>query len=1059
MLEASTILRDGHYETGLLWSRPDVELPDNRAAALTQLHHTERKLDRDARLAGRYTDVIDGYIKDGYARKVTPEEISRSERQWYLPHHGVICPKKPDKLRVVFDAAARCRGTSLNENLLTGPDLANSLIGVLLRFRQRPFPVSADIQAMYHQVRVTEADQPALRFLWRGFDRKREPDTYQMQVHVFGAASSSCVANYALRKCASENAVEFPEAAAAVERRFYVDDYLDSLDTADEADHLQNTLTAMLKRGGFHLTKWVTPHKREADSTQRDLDLDDAPMERALGVYWNVGRDCFVFMVTKMDRECTKRCILSQVSSIFDPLGMAAPFVMRAKGLLQRIWMQGYDWDQEIDNEDLCSAWHEWLDDLSDLDMFCMNRCYRPTPAPPVDCQLHVFCDASLLGFGAVAYFRLSLEDESVWCSFVMAKCRVAPVRQMSVPRLELQAAVLAVRLSAQLGQEHDVRIDSVHFWSDSRTVLQWIRSESRRFHTFVANRVAEIHDSSAVDSWRHVPGVMNPADMVSRGCRAAELCQEGSDWLRGPGFLWLPPAEWPVESGTEEEDHSEDRCAITVTTTLEPVINPANYSSWLRLLRVTAWTRRFAKNCRMPRTDRHRGPLTAPEIHEAELSWLRRAQNDDFQPELNALKQRMPLPRRSRLLALSPYLDGDGLLRVGGRIERAALPYESRHQILLFPSHQVTRLIVSDRHRRLCHSGPDHVLCSLRQRYWIVRGRSAVKKWTADCFYCKRRRAAPRPPLMAELPAGRVESTGPPFRRVGIDYFGPITVKKMRKSEKRYGCLVTCLATRAVHIEIAHSLDTDSLIMALRRMIARRGRPSQIYSDNGTNLKAGEKELRLCLQRLNQAQLADALTQEQVDWCFSPPASPHFGGSWERLVRSAKRALYAVIGDRAVTDEMLLTVMAEVEGLLNSRPLTHVSTDPNDYEALTPNHFLLGHASPNLPPGIFEDGDLCSRRRWRHTQRLVDHIWKRWRREYLPTLTVRQKWTGETRPLRTGDLVLIVEDDEPRGHWPLARVVRPIPGADGRVRAAEVKTAGGVYTRPTARLCLLEEG
>ena len=881
-----------------------------------------------------------------------------------------------------------------------------------------------------------------------------------MQVHVFGAASSSCTANYALRRCASENALDFPEAAAAVQSRFYVDDYLDSLDTTDEADHLQRTLTEMLKRGGFHLTKWVTPHKQEGDLTQRDLDLDDAPVERALGVHWDVGRDCFVFKVAKFDRECTKRGILSRVSSVFDPLGMLSPSVMRAKGLLQRLWLRGYEWDHEIDDGDLVRAWHEWLDELSDLDSFCMDRCYRISAAPPVDCQLHVFCDASLAGFGAVAYFRLCLEDGSVWCSFVMAKCRVAPLRQMSVPRLELQPAVMAVRLADLLRQEHDFEIGSVYFWSDSRTVLQWIRSESRRFHMFVENRVAEIQDSSAVGSWRHVPGFMNPADIVSRGCRAADLCGDDSDWLRGPSFLWQSPDQWPEKGDAEEEeDRTEDRCAVMATTTPEPVIDPAGYSSWPRLLRVTAWVRRFAENCRTPRADRPYGPLSVTELRAAEMTWLRRAQSDNFSPELDALGRQRPLPRRSRLLALSPYLDGDGLLRVGGRLERAPISYENRHQILLSPSHEVTRLVVTDKHRRLSHSGPDHVLCSLRQRYWILRGRSAVKRWTAACFYCKRRRVTPRPPLMADLPAGRVDMAGPPFSSVGVDYFGPMLVKKMRKSEKRYGCLVTCLATRAVHTEIAHSLDTDSLIMALRRMIARRGRPRQIYSDNGTNLRAGERELRRCLRELNQAQLADALVQEEVDWRFNPPASPHFGGSWERLVRSTKRALHAVIGDRAVTDEMLLTVMTEVEGLLNSRPLTHISTDPDDYQALTPNHFLLGRASPNLPPGNFEDGDLCSRRRWRHTQRLVDHVWKRWRRDYLPTLTVRQKWTKETRPLKTGDLVLIVEDDEPRGHWPLARVVRTLSGADGRVRAAEVKTASVVYTRPTARLCQLDEG
>ena len=244
---------------------------------------------------------------------------------------------------------------------------------------------------------------------------------------------------------------------------------------------------------------------------------------------------------------------------------------------------------------------------------------------------------------------------------------------------------------------------------------------------------------------------------------------------------------------------------------------------------------------------------------------------------------------------------------------------------------------------------------------------------------------------------------------------------------------------------------------MALRRMIARRGRPQQICSDNGTNLKAGERELRKCLLELNQTRVADAMSQQEIDWRFNPPASPHFGGVWERVVRSAKRALEAIIGRDVITDEMLLTVMAEVEGLLNSRPLTHVSTDPNDLQALTPNHFLIGRASPNLPPGIFDDKDLSCRRRWRHAQRVVDHFWKRWRREYLPELTVRRKWLRETRNLEAGDLVLVVEDSEPRGHWPLARVMKPFSGSDGRVRSAEIKTAGGTYVRPVSRLCLLE--
>ena len=1066
VLNDSIRLTDGHYETKLMWKRPNGKLPDSRAAALIRLRHTERKLDRDKEMTQMYTDTIEGYVKEGYAKKLmaddTPED---NKREWYLPHHGVVNPKKPGKVRVVFDAAARSGGTSLNEELLTGPDLANSLIGVLLRFRQRPFPISADIKAMYHQVRVAEEDQPALRFLWRGADRQKPPDTYQMQVHVFGAASSSCAVNFALQKCAADNEMEFPEAAAAVRSRFYVDDYLDSVDTAEEADAMVVSLTSLLKRGGFDLTKWKIPHRQLHDETARqDLDLDQTPIERALGVCWDVQQDKLVFKVTRMEKPCTKRDILSQVSSVFDPLGMLAPYVMRAKALIQELWTRSYDWDQEIDDAELLKRWDEWLTELEDLNGFEVNRCYRPMSLSSVSCkttrQLHVFCDASLLGFGAVAYFRLDRGDGHIWCSFVMAKGRVAPVRQLTVPRLELQSAVMAVRLGDLIRKEHDVTIESTHYWSDSSTVLCWIRSESRRYHTFVANRVAEIQDSSKVNDWRHVPGSMNPADIVSRGCSASELCKNECDWLKGPSFLSLPPETWPAEPShdIQQVDSTEEKIVtVTAVTQPDPVIQPAKFSSWSRLLRVTAWVRRFGKNCKAEKEDRSRGPLSVTELRDAEAICLRQAQADEFPAELDALRRKVALSRRSRLLPLSPYLDADGLIRVGGRLRHAKVEHESRHQVVLSPDHHVTRLIITDRHRRLAHSGPDHVLCSLRERFWILRGRATVKKWTAPCWLCKKRRATPNPPVMADLPASRVNSLGPPFSAVGLDFFGPITVRKLRKTEKRYGCIFTCMVTRAVHIEVAHTLDADSFVMALRRMIARRGRPQQIFSDNGTNLKAGERELRACLRELNQNQVADAMTQEDIDWRFNPPASPHFGGVWERVVRSAKRALVAIIGQNTVTDEMLLTVVTEVEGLLNSRPLTHVSADPNDLQALTPNHFLIGRASPNLPPGIFDDSDMSHRRRWRHAQRLIDHFWKRWRREYLPELTVRRKWLQETRNLETGDLVLVVDENELRGLWPLARVVKPFRGSDGRVRSAEIKTAGGTYVRPVARLCLLE--
>ena len=356
-----------------------------------------------------------------------------------------------------------------------------------------------------------------------------------------------------------------------------------------------------------------------------------------------------------------------------------------------------------------------------------------------------------------------------------------------------------------------------------------------------------------------------------------------------------------------------------------------------------------------------------------------------------------------------------------------------------------------------LMHTGTDHTLNEVRQRYWIPRGRAQVKRVLFECAFCRNRRARPQHPRMADLPTDRFDDSRP-FSTVGMDYFGPLTVKRFRKTEKRYGLLVTCLATRAVHLEVSNSLDTDSFLMAFRRFVARRGRPKKVFSDNGTNLKGGERELREALTGWNQEKIADQLSQQQIEWHFNPPAASHMGGIWERLVGSVKRALAVVLGNEVTTDETLTTVFCEVENIINSRPLTHVTEDARDLTALTPNHFILGKGSRCLPPGVFSNHELHARKRWRYTHVLTDHLWQRWRKEYLHTLVHRRKWQADRKDLAVGDLVLLAESDTPRGHWPLARVSQVFPGPDGRVRTVRLTTAaGGAYTRPATKAALLE--
>ena len=425
----------------------------------------------------------------------------------------------------------------------------------------------------------------------------------------------------------------------------------------------------------------------------------------------------------------------------------------------------------------------------------------------------------------------------------------------------------------------------------------------------------------------------------------------------------------------------------------------------------------------------------------------------------------------------LNPRLK-EGLLRVGGRLVHAPLGDERKHPVILPYKHHVTDLIIKQCHENLGHMGQESVLSSLRETVWIVKGRSAVRRVVRRCMTCQRQRSAcPGKQFMADLPEVRLVPEKPPFSYVGVDYFGPLQVKQGRSRVKRYGCLFTCLTTRAVHIEIAHSLDTDSMINALRRFISVRGYPEQIRSDQGSNFIKADKELKEAIEEWNEHKINNFCRQKKIEWIFNPPSASHMGGAWERMIRSVRQILKAIFKEQLVSDEVLSTVMAEVVNILNSRPLTRNSDSALDEQPLTPNHLLHLRPCPDLPPGIFDKDDLSCRRAWRQAQYLANLFWLRWTREYLPNLLERKKWNTLRRNLEVGDLVLLADESFPRGKWPLGRVVEVMPSRDGLVRTVRVKTSCTVatrakrqrkgelpsgesmtvLTRPVTKLCFLE--
>ena len=756
------------------------------------------------------------------------------------------------------------------------------------------------------------------------------------------------------------------------------------------------------------MTKWVSndrlvlesiPVEDRAKGTKElDLTCDVLPVERALGVSWFVEADQFGFKVFIKDRPCTRRGILSAVSSLYDPLGMAAPFILPAKLLLQDLCRRGLGWDDEVPDLHL-TRWRAWVDDLPKISRIAIGRCVKPVKSLDItSCQIHHFCDASQVAYGAVSYLRLVDMQGRIFCSFLIGKSRLAPLKVTTIPRLELTAATVLVQLNKILTKELQIPIDKVTFWTDSMTAIRYIANESKRFHTYVANCVAFIREESSLSQWRYTDSKSNPAGEASRGVTADVFVRNGR-WFKGPVFLLTTESEWAdhvQESAELTENDPEIKkepksFAVPVSKLYASVVRIVKrFSSSMNLLKFIAMClhcqRRFRLRKREPGPNGHGNvgplslePMSCQDLDFAERELIMFDQRNAFPEEIETIKKGGCVKKSSCLAKLSPVLIG-GVLRVGGRLSRAPLPDESRHQIIISKDSPLGVLLIRFFHEKSGHSGREYVLALLRKRFWLIRANTTARSVLSSCFQCKRRHGPAGEQKMADLPRSRVTPDQPPFTCVGIDYFGPFLVRQKRSLVKRYGAIFTCLALRAVHLEISHTLDTDSFILALRRFIARRGQVKEIRSDNGTNFTGAEKELRVMISSWNQAKIHDTLLQKGIKWVFNPPAASHHGGVWERLIRSTRKILGALTKEQVLDDECLQTLLCEAESIINGRPLTKVSDDPNDLEPLTPNHLLLLRQNESLPPGLFEKNDTYSRRRWRQVQYLANVFWGRWK-------------------------------------------------------------------------------
>lgn len=1086
----------GQWVAPLPFREPRYRLPDNRQQVLKRATILDNSLRKNPIKCEHALTFMQRIFDAKHAELAPP--LKEDEECWFLPIFSVYHPKKPDQVRMVFDSSAQCNSVSLNNVLLTGPDFTNSLLGVLLRFRLDNIGAMADIQQMFHCFKVREDHRNYLRFFWYlDNNPQKQLVEYRMCVHVFGNSPSPAVATYGLRRTAHIAEDKYgSDVRSFVERNFYVDDGLISMSSPEEIVSLmERTKQALLEEGGLRLHKFVSnssdvmshfPTEDLAkDLMSLDLIKENLPIQRSLGLSWNLRTDSFTFRLSLDEKPYTRRGVLSCLNSFYDPIGFVAPVLVRGKLLLRKFIEESTDWDQHLP-EQYQVEWDQWKQQLPFLENLEIPRPYLPvSPEKLFKREVHVFTDASEEAIATVAFLRAEDQDGNLHCGFIMGKGKVAPKKAVTIPRLELCAAVLGIEISKIIKEQLDIDPKEMHFHTDSKVVLGYIYNRTRRFYTYVSNRVEKIHKVSSPEQWSYVPSEHNPADQATRPVSVESM--KNSLWLCGPK-QWFHQYQNTVKTADETVplehelvDSESDKEIRPILTVKKLHIGESSlgtgkftkYSTWNGLVAGIARLKHIARA--WSGTSQCRGWHSCNKAKdvklylETEKHIIREVQNEAFLEEIRCIRENKDLNRGSSLLKLHPFLDSDGIVRVGGRLSKSDLSNHERNPIIIPGKHHIATLLVRHYHQLTKHQGRHFTEGSIRSAgYWITGAKRIVSSVIYNCVTCRKMRRKPEHQIMADLPQDRL-SPGPPFSSVGVDTFGPWEVAARRTRgglahAKRWAVMFSCLSSRAVHIEVVEEMSSSSFINALRRFVAIRGRVQEFRSDRGTNFVGSTESLGFHTINVGDGPVGQFLLDNRAVWIFNPPYSSHMGGAWERMIGLTRRILDSLLitgTAKKLTHETLVTFLAEACAIINSRPLVPVPTDPEYPFILTPYTLLTQKTDKGgEPPGPFDEKDAF-KAQWKRVQLLADLFWKRWRREYLVTLQSRQKWTQHQKNLSVGDVVLLKDISAHRCDWKMAVVDQVFPSlSDKRVRKVQLRVnKNGVntfYTRPVTETVLL---
>ena len=1020
-------------------------LQDNRDQALKFMEKIETRLNKSQTKAAEFRKQFDDYVNRGVFRLLTDEEMSaHTGPVFYVTYHEV---EKEDSattpLRIVMNSSLKYRGKSLNDILMKGPNTLSDLFKIQLKFRCYVFPMVCDIKKMYHSIKTTNQELHLRRIVYRDLDPSKPVKTYGITTVNFGDRSAGTIATVALHKTAQIYQDINKEASQKIQDDSYVDDITTGAEDEEGYQSLKKHVPEILSKGNFSLKGIITAGESNEEAVAL---LGAGEYGRVLGIQWDPEKDVLLVKVrinfskkernvrtgndlsleeipTVMTLTLTRRLLLSVVNSCYDPYGVFVPLTIQMKILLRNLHGKeaNLTWDEPLSDE-IKSKWVEVLIKIKEAENTTFRRCVklnRKAVGKPI---LIICTDGSEDAMCATAHIRWKFEDGSVHVLLWAAKSRVTPLVKLTIPRIEMSASVLGVRLSKAVQESSIWEFEEIVHIIDASCVLATLKNNTTALGEWWGNRIQECLNSTDISQWWHIRSKLNIADLGTRTNATVVDINEQSEWQNGPAWMYLPRKDWPITQEVTSQvpnDALVRRHIAAHATVVEPLIPYSKYTgkSYQFIINLTARVLKVGHSKSFKITD-----LTPEDLEKAEQYVIK-----------SSMKMTRQELKKGHLASLRPEENENGVICLNSRaLEGLQTHYDNKEFPILCEKDPVAYLWMKKVHWE-DHSGVTRTVAKSRRKFWITHARKLASRIKHFCFVCRLLDKMLAQQIMAPLPTSRLRMS-PTFHEISIDLFGPYEIKdtvKGRSRKKVWGFVLSCLASRAIHIDVTEDYSMDSALQTLSRFMSLRGRPARIVSDKGSQLVAASEDLK---------RLQTWAAARSIKWHTVPAEGQHQNGASEALINSIKRSLTHIVGNQTLTFAGLQTVFYEVATLINARPIGIVSgSDPTCPMPITPNHLLLGRSTPDVAHGLFDNDESASKRQI-FLQSLVEDWWKNWYRNVLPSLVPSYKWRQKHRNVCVGDVCLIKYTNMKRGTYRLGRVTSVRMGKDNKVRTVSLQ-------------------